>query len=408
MQVSKNINRYLWEILDCSKEEALEIASTRKDNTLVKTSLQEAFGKSFLLPCLKAGLTKQQRVCLNSFMQRYSIQVIKKYIGLTLSEIINIPMETIRYYLNKPIPILQQAFGVNYDEVINLDKLNNKDYIKLICQIERIEGRILAKKNISIRYNGRFLWEILGVSPEEVKSLEFNEDTNTYQKLVTCFGPYLTDPCNAEEVTDLSSIINLLRDRLKNGQLTIEKRHYTGRTIFDILGITPDIFFQIYPNNKGLKSEQLLQMAFGADLMDTFNDNELSYNLKHNIYAHISILAKKINVYKNNLILSDTYDYDHLVKNTESLYNTDIINYAIQELDEEERLIVAYRLGLEDGLLHTLDEVMSYFNITKEEVTWLWEKGIIHLKLIVLKYLQNIELTKSDKLVLKLIKKGGN
>jgi RNA polymerase primary sigma factor len=56
------------------------------------------------------------------------------------------------------------------------------------------------------------------------------------------------------------------------------------------------------------------------------------------------------------------------------------IEEVLAMLNERERGVILMRFGLMDGYPHTLDEVASYFEVTRERVRQIEQKGIRKLK----------------------------
>lgn len=398
--------KYLWEVLGCSREQAINIAMTRKEPSILATALKKTFGLDFCSKCNKDTLSSQERNCLNAFLQKHYKRNSSIYEGMNLGDIMNIDLDIVQNYLYKcPSRRMQAIFGENYDGVLNIEGMSNIDYEKLMSNITRIKNNILNGYIPPRKYFGSYLWEILGITEQELESIYFNKNTKVYQKLTEAFGEDLKKPYQGESDYELIKTISYLNHKSKNNVLGVSKLHFEGRILEDVFGMPRDIFFLYFPPQEDLKEYQLLKLAFGDDLNSPCHMSDLPKNIRHNISAVITNFLKKINLFKNKLIFTETnYINDFIVEETPSIYNTDIINSLVMKIPNEERVIISYRLGLEDGLLHSIDNIVDNFNIPKELAICIWERGIIRLKLIILKFLRDTDRDKIDKEEIRLLR----
>lgn len=160
----------------------------------------------------------------------------------------------------------------------------------------------------------------------------------------------------------------------------------------DILSATDEemhYLLETNPINPKSKSYNALVTVFGENLTGPRNEGVLNKSDKPNYYNGIAALKKKLEVYR----VTKINEKEPVEILTEQEYVTKLTPFKhpffkefVKLLPLEYQIITALRLGLYDGMIHSLSELAELFNISESEVLERTEKGITLFQTIIERY----------------------
>lgn len=259
-------------------------------NTIINRLLVQAFGVDGKKPYNKSDFTSgENNLILNKLERwRHKLRQWPKNVdnNKTLEELLNKAYnKEERDEINKRIAylwenqdkttmiydIMVKSFGISGKEKYNSEKLNSRERNLLdskltnwASKIQRINFWPLKKgenKNKKT-YDGKYLWELLQVTKEELSIIarSLNKETKFYEVLIRVFGNNFEKELNLSALSE--SDLKVLYANLPNLRKKVnEPTPYLRKTLKEILNCE-------IPND--IKDDYLLQKAFGHNLDEPF------------------------------------------------------------------------------------------------------------------------------------------
>lgn len=333
-------------------------------------------------------------------------------------------IKTINRKNTKTYQVLKKLYGDNLDEPrkMQINHLSNIEQSLYYQSIRLLKNRLEEYRNIIIN-QGKFiiLKDFLQCDEEELANLAHLIFVNEKMRvLIRYFGNDLLKAVKKEELPEeelktLEEILQIVREKYLNQKKPLYLK--------DIIGATDDEFAYLIStiNNKNTKTYQLLQKIYGDNL-----DEPVKLKLKQlkiterNLYNHFMVrLKNRLEDYrklKMATIVEDDLEFLE-VDNVDTLTEKDVsTNNGDKKGDESEniiegtyepietpfkhpffkefikllpleyQLITSLRMGIYDGIIHSISEISEIFHITEEDASEKCSKGIALFNILVSKY----------------------
>ena len=259
-------------------------------NTIINRLLVQAFGVDGKKPYNKSDFTSgENNLILNKLERwRHKLRQWPKNVdnNKTLEELLNKAYnKEERDEINKRIAylwenqdkttmiydIMVKSFGISGKEKYNSEKLSSRERNLLdsklsnwASKIQRINFWPLKKGESKNKktYDGKYLWELLQVTKEELSIIarSLNKETKFYEVLIRVFGNNFEKELNLSALSE--SDLKVLYANLPNLRKKVnEPTPYLRKTLKEILNCE-------IPND--IKDDYLLQKAFGHNLDEPF------------------------------------------------------------------------------------------------------------------------------------------
>lgn len=274
--------------------------------------------------------------------------------------------------------IMIKAFGIDGKGKYNAEKLTSRERNALDNRLNNWSTKLLKanfwpkEKSNANSYEGKYLWELLHVTKEELfiiaKSL--NRNAKFYQVLVKCFGPTFEDAIKLKNISE--NDLKLLYANIPKMRKKInEPTPYLRKTLKEILG------FEV---PYALKEDYLLAKTFGPNLDEPYlNTLNVSDTRK------LTVLLKEIQTkYKSTKITKE--EPEKVVSPEEIL----LINIANMMSDDVKEPFMLY-FGLIDGDRYKVEDIALKLNCNLCKVKMKIQEGINFVKDILKTYEDNFD-----------------
>ena len=271
-----------------------------------------------------------------------------------------------------------KAFGIDGKGKYNAEKLTSRERNALDNRLNNWSTKLLKanfwpkEKSNANSYEGKYLWELLHVTKEELfiiaKSL--NRNAKFYQVLVKCFGPTFEDAIKLKDISE--NDLKLLYANIPKMRKKInEPTPYLRKTLKEILG------FEV---PYALKEDYLLAKTFGPNLDEPYlNTLNVSDTRK------LTVLLKEIQTkYKSTKITKK--EPEKVVSPEEIL----LINIANMMTDDVKEPFMLY-FGLIDGDRYKVEDIALKLNCNLCKVKMKIQEGINFVKDILKTYEDNFD-----------------
>lgn len=274
-----------------------------------------------------------------------------------------------------------KAFGIDGKGKYNAEKLTSRERNALDNRLNNWSNKLLkanfwpkevTEKSNANSYEGKYLWELLHVTKEELfiiaKSL--NRNAKFYQVLVKCFGPTFEDAIKLKDISE--NDLKLLYANIPKMRKKInEPTPYLRKTLKEILG------FEV---PYALKEDYLLAKTFGPNLDEPYlNTLNVSDTRK------LTVLLKEIQTkYKSTKITKK--EPEKVVSPEEIL----LINIANMMSDDVKEPFMLY-FGLIDGDRYKVEDIALKLNCNLCKVKMKIQEGINFVKDILKTYEDNFD-----------------
>ena len=309
--------------------------------------------------------------------------------------------------------ILFQYFGYDLSNIVSKDELQEEELNKIYEVLQIVKEKYLNQER------PMYLKDILGLSDEDFMYFlnNVNYRTFNYKPLSLIYGSDLSQKENNEEIDtkELIKILIKLKNMVNN---LLKNRNSEGKYLKNIIGATDEEFEYLIElfNKKNTKSYLFLQKLFGENLDETrkINIKRLNKNEGYLYYRIIQSLKEELkkyreckveNIGKNNLEsqgvingnilpLSISDETGGIFENiAEGIYEPvktpfehPFFKEFIKLLPLEYQLITSLRMGIYDGIIHSISEISEIFHITEEDASEKCSKGIALFNILVSKY----------------------
>lgn len=277
--------------------------------------------------------------------------------------------------------IMIKAFGIDGKGKYNAEKLTSRERNALDNRLNNWSNKLLkvnfwpkedTEKSKTNGYEGKYLWELLHVTKEElfIVARSLNKNTKLYQVLVKCFGPTLEETLKLKYISenDLKILYtNIPRLRKKINEPT----PFLHKTLKDILG------FEV---PYALKGDYLLTKTFGPNLNEPYL-NTLNVSDTRKLIVLLKELQAK---YKTKAIVKK--EPEKVISPEEVL----LINIANMMPDDVKEPFMLY-YGLKDGERHSVDDIQLILKWNLCKVPMKIQEGINFVKDILKTYEDNFD-----------------
>lgn len=363
-------------------------------NTIINKLLVKAFGVDGKKPYNKSDFTSgENNLILNKLERwRHKLRQWPKNVdnNKTLEELLNKAYnKEERDEINKRIAylwenqdkttmiyaIMVKAFGINGNEKYDYEKLNSRERNLLdsklsnwASKIQRINFWPLKKdegKNKKT-YDGKYLWELLQVTKEELSIItrSLNKTTKFYEVLERVFGKTFENIIKLDSLSE--SDLKILYANLPNLRKKVnEPTPFLRKTLKEILNC--EIPYAI-------KDDYLLQKAFGPNLDEPFL-NTLNVTETKRLMVLLKELKekyKKIEVKKEPEIIISPEDA--------------LLLSIVEMMPEDVKEPFMLYFGLKDGKRYCQEDIQLELSWNLCKVTMKVKEGIAFVKNILETY----------------------
>ena len=368
-------------------------------NTIINRLLVQAFGVDGKKPYNKSDFTSgENNLILNKLERwRHKLRQWPKNVdnNKTLEELLNKAYnKEERDEINKRIAylwenqdkttmiydIMVKAFGISGKEKYNSEKLNSRERNLLdsklsnwASKIQRINFWPLKKgenKNKKT-YDGKYLWELLQVTKEELSIIarSLNKETKFYEVLIRVFGNNFEKELNLSALSE--SDLKVLYANLPNLRKKVnEPTPYLRKTLKEILNCE-------IPND--IKDDYLLQKAFGHNLDEPFL-NTLNVIETKRLTLLLKDLKEKCKNQKEKKV-------PEKVMSPEEVLFLNIVEMMSEDVKEP---FMMY-FGLKDGQKYSEEDIQLTLGWNLCKVTMKIKEGINFVKNIIETYAVNFD-----------------
>lgn len=269
---------------------------------------------------------------------------------------------------NPDMQLLFNLFGSNLNNSLDESQLNYETLIKL----NKICSSII--RLIKTKYSFKYLKDRIDASLEEINYLVEKADKSSqqHQLLARIYGEnYQEEEHDIETLTKDEKIkYNVYLNNLKRNLIHYQHKQPDYHRILltplqTLLEATDaEMAYLVSSTDKRSFEYNFLAKLYGEDYLLTNRYYEFSFRSKKLYDKIIFELKDKLQIYRINILLNSTYEYQKIISQIPFKY----------------RLITSLRMGLYDNKMYSLDEIANIFNITKEEALDLTNKGLIIFK----------------------------
>ena len=368
-------------------------------NTIINKLLVQAFGVDGKKTYNKSDFTSgENNLILNKLERwRYKLRQWPKNVdnNKTLEELLNKAYnKEERDEINKRIAylwenqdkttmiydIMVKSFGISGKEKYNSEKLSSRERNLLdsklsnwASKIQRINFWPLKKgenKNKKT-YDGKYLWELLQVTKEELSIIarSLNKETKFYEVLIKVFGNNFEKELNLSALSE--SDLKVLYANLPNLRKKVnEPTPYLRKTLKEILNCE-------IPND--IKDDYLLQKAFGHNLDEPFL-NTLNVIETKRLTLLLKDLKEKCKNQKEKKV-------PEKVMSPEEVLFLNIVEMMPEDVKEP---FMMY-FGLKDGQKYSEEDIQLTLGWNLCKVTMKIKEGINFVKNIIETYAVNFD-----------------
>ena len=376
---------YLKDILQATDEEMnyLTKINPLEPNTKVYSLFTELFGENFTSPRSFKKIKQNERsIYYNGLASlKKKLEAYRKNAKVTLLEVLACSKEELPEIMDLKEGIIHQyftnLFGNDFSGKIDLSSLDasaRRTWNTNIAYLRKRYKKIREERSLS-------LIDALGIDESKFANyVTFYKEYHptSYHKLSKYFGDDLTlkaDVNYKEEKDTIKNLINMFISAYCN---------YQNNFLATILGCTSSELIEL---QKYLASDE----KFLASIQEIFGENLLEK--PKNIHEDITPYINRLKEYLATLRLEGKQVTEPVEILTEQEYVTKLTPFKhpffkefVKLLPLEYQIITSLRLGLYDGMIHSLSELSEIFNISEQEVLQKTEKGIALFQTLVLKY----------------------
>ena len=376
---------YLKDILQATDEEMnyLTKINPLEPNTKVYSLFTELFGENFTSPRSFKKIEQNERsIYYNGLASlKKKLEAYRKNAKVTLLEVLACSKEELPEIMDLKEGVIHQyftnLFGNDFSGEIDLSSLDasaRRTWNTNIAYLRKRYKKIREERSLS-------LIDALGIDESKFANyVTFYKEYHqtSYHKLSKYFGGDLTlkaDVNCKEEKDTIKNLINMFISAYCN---------YQNNFLATILGCTSSELIEI---QKYLASDE----KFLASIQEIFGENLLEK--PKNIHEDITPYINKLKECLATLRLEGKQVTEPVEILTEQEYVTKLTPFKhpffkefVKLLPLEYQIITSLRLGLYDGMIHSLSELSEIFNISEQEVLQKTEKGIALFQTLVLKY----------------------
>lgn len=302
------------------------------------------------------------------------------------------------------IEILFNYYGVTLTNAVDEIAMPQEDYEALNLIYPMLKEKLSSLKSVIT------LKEVLGVSDDEISYLVnfANKITIRYNVLSAKFGPDLTENVNfifkrdSEKKSFFTGLLGAKKEIQKyynNKYVSLKDTNVVNdeKSVYlkDILNATDEemvYLTSVNPMDPNTKMYKLFVEFFGENFTSSWHQRKLSPKERPSYYNGLATLRKKLEIFRNKGKNSEKVSEPVEIL-TEEKYATKLTPFKhpffkefVKLLPLEYQVITSLRLGLYDGMIHSLSELAELFNISEEEVLQKTEKGIILFQTIIERY----------------------
>lgn len=376
---------YLKDILEATDEEMTYLTKTNPidPNTKIYSVLTKLFGESLASPRNSQKLGANERHCYYNGLAslKKKLEAYRKNSKVTLLDVLACSKEELPEIMNLKEGVIHQyftnLFGNDFSGEIDLSSLDasaRKTWNINITYLRKRYKKIREERSLS-------LINVLGINESKFASyVAFYKEyyLSNYHELSKYFGEDLTLKVDVNYKEEKDTIKNLINIFISDYSV------YKNNFLIAILGCTSSELIEL---QKRLACDE----EFLASLQKIFGEN-LSEEPK-NIHEDISPYINRLKECLETLRLEGKRVTEPVEILTEQEYATKLTPFKhpffkefVKLLPLEYQIITALRLGLYDGMIHSLSELAELFNISEQEVLMKTEKGISLFQTLVLKY----------------------
>ena len=302
------------------------------------------------------------------------------------------------------IEILFNYYGVTLTNAVDEIAMPQEDYEALNLIYPMLKEKLSSLKSVIT------LKEVLGVFDDEISYLVnfANKITIRYNVLSDKFGPDLTENVNfifkrdSEKKSFFTGLLGAkkeIQNYYNNKYVSLKDTNVVndGKSVYlkDILNATDEemvYLTSVNPMDPNTKMYKLFVEFFGENFTSSWHQRKLSPKERPSYYNGLATLRKKLEIFRNKGKDSEKVSEPVEIL-TEEKYATKLTPFKhpffkefVKLLPLEYQVITSLRLGLYDGMIHSLSELAELFNISEEEVLQKTEKGIILFQTIIERY----------------------
>ena len=376
---------YLKDILQATDEEMnyLTKINPLEPNTKVYSLFTELFGENFTSPRSFKKIEQNERsIYYNGLASlKKKLEVYRKNAKVTLLEVLACSKEELPEIMDLKEGVIHQyftnLFGNDFSGEIDLSSLDTsarRTWNTNIAYLRKRYKKIREERSLS-------LIDALGIDESKFANyVTFYKEYHptSYHELSKYFGDDLTlktDVNYKEEKDTIKNLINMFISAYCN---------YQNNFLATILGCTSSELIEL---QKYLASDE----KFLASIQEIFGENLLEK--PKNIHEDITPYINRLKECLATLRLEGKQVIEPVEILTEQEYATKLTPFKhpffkefVKLLPLEYQIITSLRLGLYDGMIHSLSELSEIFNISEQEVLQKTEKGIALFQTLVLKY----------------------
>lgn len=376
---------YLKDILEATDEEMTYLTKTNPidPNTKIYSVLTKLFGESLASPRNFQKLGPLERHCYYNGLAslKKKLEAYRKNSKVTLLDVLACSKEELPEIMNLKEGVIHQyftnLFGNDFSGEIDLSSLDasaRKTWNINITYLRKRYKKIREERSLS-------LINVLGINESKFASyVAFYKEyyLSNYHELSKYFGEDLTLKVDVNYKEEKDTIKNLINIFISDYSV------YKNNFLIAILGCTSSELIEL---QKRLACDE----EFLASLQKIFGENlsEEPKNINKDIAPYINRLKECL----EKLRLEGKQVTEPVEILTEQEYATKLTPFKhpffkefVKLLPLEYQIITALRLGLYDGMIHSLSELAEIFNISEQEVLQKTEKGIALFQTLVLKY----------------------
>ena len=370
---------YLKDILQATDEEMTYLTEINPidPNTKIYSLFTELFGKSLTSPRIFKKLDRKENsyyyngiASLKKKLETFRSGTLKST-KVTLQSVLNCSKEELPEIMNLKEGVIHQYFtnllGNDFSGEIDLSSLDasaRKTWNINIAYLRKRYKKIREERSLS-------LINVLGINESEFASyVVFYKENylSNYHELSKYFGEDLTLKVDVNYKEEKDTIKNLINIFISDYSV------YKNNFLIAILGCTSSELIEL---QKRLACDE----EFLASLQKIFGENlsEEPKNINEDIAPYINRLKECL----EKLRLEGKQVTEPVEILTEQEYATKLTPFKhpffkefVKLLPLEYQIITALRLGLYDGMIHSLSELAELFNISEREVLERTEKGI--------------------------------
>ncbi len=333
-------------------------------------------------------------------------------------------IKTINRKNTKTYQVLKKLYGDNLDEPrkMQINHLSKIEQCLYYQSIRLLKNKLEEYRNIIINQEKFIiLTDFLQCDEEELANLAhliFVDEK--MHVLIRYFGNDLLKAVKKEELPEeelktLEEILQIVREKYLNQKKPLYLK--------DIIGATDEEFAYLIStiNNKNTKTYQVLQKIYGENLDEPVKLKlKQLKNVERNLYNHFMVglknrlenyrKSKMANIVEDDLEFLGVDNVDTLTEKDVSTNNGDkkgdeseniiegtyepietpfkhpFFKEFIKLLPLEYQLITSLRVGIYDGIIHSISEISEIFHITEEDASEKCSKGIALFNILVSKY----------------------